>query len=64
VLNGTRPLTDGESGLAVLEVLEAAQLSHELGRAVDIWEVREELGVPRDLSLSGRVPVQRSLAAT
>ena len=55
VLNGTRPLTDGESGLAVVEVLEAAQLSHEEGRLVDIWEVREELPTSRDLTMPSQI---------
>ncbi|QWZ10479.1 Gfo/Idh/MocA family oxidoreductase [Nocardioides panacis] len=56
VLNGTRALTDGESGLAVVEVLEAAQLSHEEGRAVDMREVREELTDTSDLSMPSQVP--------
>lgn len=55
VLNGTRVLTDGESGLAVVEVLEAAQLSHEEGRPVDMREVREELPAPRDLTMPGQI---------
>ncbi|HBW18968.1 MAG TPA: gfo/Idh/MocA family oxidoreductase [Actinobacteria bacterium] len=40
VLSGSVPLTDGENGLAVVEVLEAAQLSRRLGRPV----LLEELG--------------------
>jgi predicted dehydrogenase len=55
VLNDTRPLTDGEAGLAVVEVLEAAQLSHKEGRPVDIWEVQEELPASRDLSVPRQV---------
>ena len=56
ILNGTRPLTDGEAGLAVVEVLEAAQLSHKEGRPVDLWEVQEGLHASRDRT----VPRQRS----
>ena len=56
VLNGTRPLTDGESGLAVVEVLEAAQLSHEEGRPVDVREVREELPAAHDLTIPRQLP--------
>jgi len=56
VLNGTRPLTDGESGLAVVEVLAAAQLSHEEGRLVDIWEVREEPPALGDLTIPNQIP--------
>jgi predicted dehydrogenase len=55
VLNGTRPLTDGEAGLAVVEVLEAAQLSHKEGRPVDLWEVQRQRSAPRDRA----VPRQR-----
>ncbi|HEY8672623.1 MAG TPA: Gfo/Idh/MocA family oxidoreductase, partial [Candidatus Dormibacteraeota bacterium] len=36
---GTTPLTDGENGLAVVEALEAAQLSRRLGRPVLLDEV-------------------------
>jgi predicted dehydrogenase len=36
---GTAPLTDGENGLAVVETLEAAQLSRRLGRPVLLDEV-------------------------
>jgi predicted dehydrogenase len=39
VAKGTVPLTDGEDGLAVVEVLEAAQLSRRLGRPVLIEEL-------------------------
>ena len=37
---GTAPLSDGVSGMRVVEVLEAASRSLELGRVVDIAEVR------------------------
>jgi predicted dehydrogenase len=56
VLNGTRPLTDGESGLAVVEVLAAAQLSHEEGRLVDISEVREVPPARGDLTIPNQIP--------
>ena len=46
ILTGMRPLTDGENGLAVVEVLEAAQLSVQQRRAVDLSEVRGSLAVP------------------
>jgi predicted dehydrogenase len=36
IVEGRRPLTDGESGLAVVEALEAAQRAIETGRPVDI----------------------------
>ena len=40
VLTGMRPLTGGENGLAVVEVLEAAQLSMKERREVFIEEIR------------------------
>jgi predicted dehydrogenase len=40
VLTGMRPLTDGANGLAVVEVLEAAQLSMKERREVFVEEVR------------------------
>ena len=45
VLTGMRPLTDGANGLAVVEVLEAAQLSMKEHREVFIEEVRRSLRV-------------------
>ena len=39
ITGGTAPLTGGEDGLAVVEVLEAAQLSRRLGRPVLIEEL-------------------------
>jgi hypothetical protein len=39
-----------------VEVLEAAQLSHEEGRPVDIREVREELPDSRDLTVPSQSP--------
>jgi hypothetical protein len=40
VLTGTRPRTDGENGLAVVETLAAAELSLREGRPVRVEEVR------------------------
>lgn len=42
VQTGMDPLTNGENGLAVVEVLDAAQISMREGRAVKISEVREQ----------------------
>lgn len=39
IMTGTTPNTDGASGLAVVEVLEAAQLSLQLDRAVRLEEI-------------------------
>jgi len=39
IINQSKPLTDGETGLAVVEVLEAAQLSRRLGRPVPLYEL-------------------------
>jgi len=39
IMTGATPLTDGTNGLAVVEVLEAAQLSLQLGRPVPIEEL-------------------------
>jgi predicted dehydrogenase len=41
ILSGTRPMTDGANGLAVVEILEAAQLSLDEGRPVEIAEIRQ-----------------------
>jgi predicted dehydrogenase len=38
---GARPLTDGENGLAVVEALEAAELSRRLGRPVLLEELTD-----------------------
>jgi predicted dehydrogenase len=40
IANGTPPLTDGMNGLAVVEALEAAELSRRLGRPVLLEELR------------------------
>lgn len=58
VLDGSRPETDGERGLAVVKVLEAAQISIEEGRKVALAEVGpgQQLGRVFDvgIDLSGR----------
>jgi predicted dehydrogenase len=41
-LDGTPPETDGENGLAVVEVLEAVQMSMRQGRRVGLDEVRDD----------------------
>jgi predicted dehydrogenase len=57
VLTGSRPATDGENGLAVVEVLEALQISLREGRRVRIEEVASgdvrlvEIPAPRDDAL-------------
>jgi predicted dehydrogenase len=59
VRTGAKPITDGANGLAVVEVLEAAELSRREGRRVEIAEVRERTGVdPLPL-----IPAQRSGSA-
>jgi len=49
ITTGRRPLTDGENGLAVVETLEAAELSRRLGRPV----LLEELGAKRHVHVNG-----------
>lgn len=53
VLTGMRPLTDGANGLAVVEVLEAAQLSMKEHREVFIEEIRRSART--DLDRVGKV---------
>jgi predicted dehydrogenase len=61
----TTPRTDGISGLRVVEVLEAAERSIELGRAVDISEVRRAAGRSGGAAdeRSGGAADERSVAA-
>ena len=54
VESGTRPLTSGENGLAVVETLEAAELSRRLGRPVLLEEVGSE--EHRLFAIGSRVP--------
>jgi predicted dehydrogenase len=60
VQTGTRPLVDGENGLAVLEVLEAATLSAQEGRAVLIDEVRAGASHPAVVPLQRRAVTERA----
>jgi predicted dehydrogenase len=39
IATGTRPLTDGQNGLAVVEAVEAAELARRLGRPVFLEEI-------------------------
>lgn len=48
-LTGSRPLTDGENGLNVVLALEAAQISLQEGRAVDIEEIDEVVAIEDEL---------------
>ncbi|MDQ6850239.1 MAG: Gfo/Idh/MocA family oxidoreductase [Actinomycetota bacterium] len=51
ILDGKQPNTDGRNGLAVVEVLEAAQLSLQLDRPVQLDELSVRIGyepVPHD----------------
>ena len=52
IAKGERPLTDGENGLAVVETLEAAELSRRLGRPVLLEEVGAESHVAHSNGLS------------
>ena len=49
IMNGLVPLTDGENGLAVVEVLEAAQLSRRLGRPVLLAELHSPAHATHEL---------------
>ena len=60
ILTGTRPLVDGENGLAVLEVLEAATLSAREGRAVLIDEVRVGASRPAVVPLQRRALTEQA----
>jgi predicted dehydrogenase len=64
IRNGTRPLTDGASGLAVVEALEAAERSRRLGRPVLLEELRVDgrVTVPSG-GHCGPVPAPAPLAA-
>jgi predicted dehydrogenase len=45
-LDGTRPRTDGACGVAVVDVLQAVQLSLRMGRRVELAEVLDGLPTP------------------
>lgn len=64
VSSGAAPLTGGANGLAVVEVLEAAEVSRREGRRVYIDEVRERSGFPSELDAMTVMPMQRSAAGT
>lgn len=52
IATGSRPLTDGMNGLAVVEALEAAELSRRLGRPVLLAEVGSQSRFTQPFSLS------------
>ena len=62
VLTGMTPLTDADNGVAVVEVLEAAEVSKVEHRIVTISEVREAAAAaPRvPTGVAATVPVQRA----
>ncbi len=59
-LTGLEPVTNGDNGLAVVEVLEAAQVSMREGRAVKLEELR---GVRPDPPRAMVIPRQATAAA-
>jgi predicted dehydrogenase len=59
VLTGMRPLTDGANGLAVVEVLEAAQLSMKERREVFLAEIRRNGHLAGDARVGGTLHVAR-----
>jgi predicted dehydrogenase len=61
VLTGMHPLTDGANGLAVVEVLEAAQLSMKEHREVFVEEVRRNVSSGSE-RLPGRAALVRQEA--
>lgn len=58
ITSGARPLTDGQNGLAVVEAVEAAELSARLGRPVFLEEIRS---ADRQAHASGRVGQQSGI---
>jgi predicted dehydrogenase len=64
IASGTRPLTDGENGLAVVEALEAAELSRRLGRPVLLEELSDVGRFAQWFSSgNGDAPASRAMAA-
>jgi predicted dehydrogenase len=66
IRTGACPATDGENGLAVVEILEAAQLSAQHGRRVHLDEVRHEAPVDHQKILAvplSPIAVERQPAA-
>jgi len=69
IATGSRPLTDGANGLAVVEALEAAELSRRLGRPVLLAELssdgRSDGRFTQPFSLGNRyVPASRASGGT
>lgn len=63
--NGTRPLTDGANGRAVVEALEAAELSRRLGRPVLLEEVSSPVRFPQRVSSgNGHAPASAAKLST
>ncbi len=54
IATGSRPLTDGANGLAVVEALEAAELSRRLGRPVLLAELSADSRFTQPFSLGSR----------
>jgi len=54
IATGSRPLTDGANGLAVVEALEAAELSRRLGRPVLLAELNADSRFTQPFSLGSR----------
>jgi predicted dehydrogenase len=65
IANGTRPLTDGVNGRAVVEALEAAELSRRLGRPVLLEEVSSPVRFARLRSSgNGHAPASAAKPST
>jgi hypothetical protein len=66
IATGSRPLTDGANGLAVVEAVEAAELSRRLGRPVLLAELSSagRFTQPFSLSRSQYVPASRAASGT
>jgi predicted dehydrogenase len=60
IASGTRPLTDGTNGLAVVEALEAAELSRRLGRPVLLEETSSAGRVTFFSNGNGHAPRSRA----
>jgi len=64
IASGSRPLTDGENGLAVVEALEAAELSRRLGRPVLLEELSDVGRFAQPVRPgNGHAPASRAKAA-
>jgi predicted dehydrogenase len=58
-MSGRQPITDGVNGMAVVEVLEAAELSRTEGRRVEIAEVRQRKEPMPGHAVPALLPAQR-----